>query len=63
LTAYPDLADYLLIAEEVLDAPAETIDPEHKIEHRSELEQGGHFAAMEAPDVLIGDIHAFRPLR
>jgi epoxide hydrolase len=40
------------------------IDPERKIEHWSEFERGGHFPAMEAPDLLTGDIRAFfRPLR
>jgi pimeloyl-ACP methyl ester carboxylesterase len=35
------------------------MDPEHKIEHWSEFERGGHFPAMEAPDLLIGDVRAF----
>ena len=35
------------------------IDPEHKIEHWSEFGRGGHFPAMEAPDLLTGDIRAF----
>jgi pimeloyl-ACP methyl ester carboxylesterase len=35
------------------------IDPEHKIEHWSEFERGGHFPAMEAPELLTGDIRAF----
>lgn len=35
------------------------IDPEHKIEHWSEFERGGHFPAMEAPDLLVGDIRKF----
>ena len=40
------------------------IDPEHTIEHWSEFERGGHFPAMEVPDLLIGDIRTFfRPLR
>ncbi|WP_394831199.1 epoxide hydrolase [Pendulispora rubella] len=37
---------------------------EHRIVHWSEFSRGGHFAAMEAPDLLIGDIRAFfRALR
>jgi pimeloyl-ACP methyl ester carboxylesterase len=40
------------------------IDPEKKIEHWSEFKQGGHFPAMEAPNLLVGDIRKFfRPLR
>ena len=30
----------------------------------SEFDRGGHFPAMEAPDLLVGDVRAFfRPLR
>lgn len=36
----------------------------NNIVHWSEFERGGHFAAMEAPDLLVGDIRQFfRPLR
>jgi len=31
----------------------------HTIVHWSEFDRGGHFAAMEAPDLLIGDVRAF----
>jgi hypothetical protein len=32
--------------------------------HWSEFDRGGHFPAMEVPDLLVGDIRAFfRPLR
>jgi pimeloyl-ACP methyl ester carboxylesterase len=37
---------------------------EHTIVHWSEFDRGGHFAAMEAPDLLVEDIRAFfRQLR
>jgi pimeloyl-ACP methyl ester carboxylesterase len=40
------------------------VDPEHKIEHWSEFDQGGHFPAMEAPQLLVDDLRRFfRPLR
>ena len=40
------------------------VDPEAKIGHWSEFDRGGHFAAMEAPDLLVGDVRAFfRQLR
>jgi pimeloyl-ACP methyl ester carboxylesterase len=40
------------------------MDPEGKIEHWSEFDRGGHFPAMEQPDLLVGDIRAFfRELR
>jgi epoxide hydrolase len=35
------------------------LDPEHKIAHWSEFERGGHFPAMEVPDLLTGDIRTF----
>jgi pimeloyl-ACP methyl ester carboxylesterase len=35
------------------------MDPDGKIEHWSEFEQGGHFPAMEVPDLLVGDIRNF----
>jgi epoxide hydrolase len=37
---------------------------EHNIVHWSEFDRGGHFAAMEAPDLLMADVRDFfRPLR
>jgi len=39
-------------------------EAEHNIAHWSEFDRGGHFAAMEVPDLLVGDIREFfRPLR
>jgi pimeloyl-ACP methyl ester carboxylesterase len=35
------------------------LDPERTIAHWSEFERGGHFPAMEAPDLLAGDLRAF----
>jgi epoxide hydrolase len=35
------------------------VDPEHKLAHWSEFDRGGHFAAMEAPDLLVEDVRAF----
>jgi epoxide hydrolase len=35
------------------------IDPDHKIAHWSEFERGGHFPAMEVPDLLVGDVQKF----
>ena len=40
------------------------VDPDGRIEHWSEFDRGGHFAAMEAPDLLVEDVRAFfRKLR
>jgi len=42
----------------------EMMDPKHEIEHWSEFDRGGHFAAMEVPDLLVGDVRKFfRTLR
>src|ERR671921_248348 len=35
------------------------MDPDHEIEHWSEFERGGHFPAMEVPDLLVGDTREF----
>src|ERR671913_550683 len=35
------------------------MNPEGKIAHFSEFEEGGHFPAMEAPDLLVADVRAF----
>jgi epoxide hydrolase len=32
---------------------------DNRILHWSELERGGHFPAMEVPELLVGDIRAF----
>ena len=31
----------------------------HKSVHWTEIDRGGHFAAMEAPDLLVGDVRSF----
>lgn len=37
---------------------------DHNVVHWSEFHRGGHFAAMEAPDLLVDDVRAFfRTLR
>jgi pimeloyl-ACP methyl ester carboxylesterase len=35
------------------------LDPERKVEHWSEFDRGGHFPAMEVPDLLAADVRAF----
>ena len=35
------------------------VDPEEKMEHWTNFDEGGHFPAMEAPDLLIEDARAF----
>jgi pimeloyl-ACP methyl ester carboxylesterase len=37
---------------------------QNNVVHWSEFDRGGHFAALEAPDLLVGDIREFfRKLR
>src|ERR671915_339021 len=35
------------------------MDPDHEIGHWSEYDRGGHFPAMEVPDILVGDVCKF----
>ena len=35
------------------------MDPTFEIEHWSEFTEGGHFPAMEVPELLVRDIQAF----
>ena len=35
------------------------LDPENTLAHWSEFDRGGHFPAMEAPDLLVDDVRAF----
>jgi epoxide hydrolase len=40
------------------------MDPQHTMVHWSEFDEGGHFPAMEVPDLLVGDLQEFfRSLR
>jgi len=35
------------------------MDPSGEIERWSEFDRGGHFPAMEVPDLLVADLRAF----
>jgi epoxide hydrolase len=35
------------------------MDPDHEIAHWSEFDRGGHFPAMEVPNLLVGDMREF----
>ena len=35
------------------------LDPGSTMEHWSEFKHGGHFPAMEVPDLLVGDLRTF----
>ena len=43
----------------VEQAMRQMVDPEHKVDHWSNFDQGGHFPAMEAPDLLVSDVRQF----
>jgi hypothetical protein len=46
------------------DLLRKVLDPDHKMAHWSEYDRGGHFAALETPDLLVGDLRSFfRELR
>lgn len=49
---------------EILWARRRWVEDDHRIARWSEFERGGHFAAMEEPDLLLEDVRAFfRDLR
>jgi pimeloyl-ACP methyl ester carboxylesterase len=35
------------------------MDPQRTMAHWSEFDGGGHFPAMEVPDLLVGDVRGF----
>ena len=41
------------------DLLRKVLDPDHKMAHWSEYDRGGHFAALEVPDLLVGDLRTF----
>jgi hypothetical protein len=46
------------------DLLRKVLDPQHQMVHWSEYDRGGHFAAMETPELLVDDIRTFfRALR
>ena len=46
-----------VFAEDIVDPPL--AEQANDIVHWSEFDRGGHFAAMEAPDLLVEDVRAF----
>jgi pimeloyl-ACP methyl ester carboxylesterase len=46
------------------DLLRKVLDPDHKMAHWTEYDRGGHFAALEVPDLLVADLRTFfRDLR
>jgi microsomal epoxide hydrolase len=48
-----------IFPKELYRAPRVWADAAYDVQHWSRFERGGHFAAMEQPDTLVGDVRAF----
>ncbi|RVT93826.1 epoxide hydrolase family protein [Sphingomonas crocodyli] len=44
---------------EIMKSPRSIVEPRYNIVHWAEPEMGGHFAAMEVPDLFVADLLAF----
>lgn len=57
-------AGFALFPKDLIQAPREFAERSFNIQRWSEMPQGGHFAALEEPELLAEEIRAFfRPLR
>jgi epoxide hydrolase len=55
---------YAAFPREITRPPRSWAEPHYAIERWTEMPRGGHFAALEAPDLLVDDVRAFfAPLR
>ena len=50
---------YAAFPKEIFQPPRSWVEPHYAIARWTEMPRGGHFAALEAPDVLIDDVRAF----
>ena len=50
------VADY---PKEIMVAPRRWVERDNNIIHWSELPRGGHFAAMEEPELFVDDVRSF----
>jgi pimeloyl-ACP methyl ester carboxylesterase len=50
---------YAVFPKEVVAAPERWIDQTYNVVQRTEMPKGGHFAALEQPDMLVQDIRLF----
>ena len=50
---------YADFAKEVIASPFSWIEQNYNVVQRTEMPKGGHFAALEQPDLLVGDIRKF----
>lgn len=57
-------AGFALFPKDIANAPREWAERFYDVRHWTEMKKGGHFAALEEPELLAADIRAFfRPLR
>ena len=57
-------AGFSIFPKEIFNPPRNWVEAEYNVTQWSVHDRGGHFAAMEEPDLLVGDIRDFfRPLR
>jgi microsomal epoxide hydrolase len=53
-----------IFPEEIVNSRRRWVERQNNLVHWSEFDRGGHFAALEEPDLLLDDIRTFfRPLR
>jgi pimeloyl-ACP methyl ester carboxylesterase len=50
---------YAVFPKEVVAAPERWIDQYYNVVQRTEMPRGGHFAALEQPDLMVRDIRQF----
>ena len=50
---------YAVFPKEVVAAPQRWIDLSYNVVQRTEMPRGGHFAALEQPDLMVQDIRTF----
>ena len=50
---------YAVFPKEVVAAPERWIDLTYNVVQRTEMPKGGHFAALEQPDLMVQDIRQF----
>ena len=50
---------YAVFPKEVVAAPERWIDQTYNVVQRTEMPRGGHFAALEQPDLMVQDIRSF----
>jgi pimeloyl-ACP methyl ester carboxylesterase len=55
---------YAAFPHEIFRPPRSWVEPHYAIARWTEMPRGGHFAALEAPELLLDDVRAFfRALR